>query len=420
MVVLMPNCTFLSEVSRMIEIHKALFKINVPSLIATHGGTYEFIFEQEKLKYDTLSPVFTKETSLKYLEIVRDGGRKKMFTSEEIIEQVKNEVAYLRRVKATAVISGFTLSARLSSSVCNIPLFVTHLGSFVPITVEKGMFSFYECFHNAFTDKLPRKWIDNLGKLVLMILKGPIEPYITAAKYFKIEPVLGMVDLLMGDYTLITDVPEILQISETELHEWNPSRNKICRPDAKLAYVGPIFANLFGEVSHHVLNFLNTEKPKIYVSMNSGKKSDLELVIRSFEGMDVKVLVCSTVHQVSFKKLEQILIADFLPSPQIMPLCDLAIINGGQGTVQTAINSGVPIIGFPLQPEQNFNLMQVQKHGAGICMSLYDLRRGKLKTKITEVLQNLDYKTKMGRLKDWQSQRDGAVETAKLVQQTIG
>jgi UDP:flavonoid glycosyltransferase YjiC (YdhE family) len=42
---------------------------------------------------------------------------------------------------------------------------------------------------------------------------------------------------------------------------------------------------------------------------------------------------------------------------------DLAVIAGGQGSVQTALAAGVPFIGIPLQPEQDANVAFAQRHG---------------------------------------------------------
>lgn len=186
-----------------------------------------------------------------------------------------------------------------------------------------------------------------------------------------------------------------------------------------MAYTGPIYARLSSEVPKAVYKFLETDLPRIYVAMNSGYHKHLLQVCQTLQQMEVKAVICSTVHSLPEENPDRILIRDFLPSHRVMPLCDLAIINGGQGTVQTAISAGIPVIGFPLQPEQNFNLYQVQKHGGGRCMSLFDLRRGKLKKVITEILNDPAYKQSMNQLKTWQSTKDGAMETARFVESLI-
>ena len=48
---------------------------------------------------------------------------------------------------------------------------------------------------------------------------------------------------------------------------------------------------------------------------------------------------------------------------------DVSLIHGGQGTVQSAMASGTPVIGVDLQMEQHFNLSNVERRGAGIHLS---------------------------------------------------
>ncbi|MEJ2617730.1 MAG: glycosyltransferase, partial [Ignavibacteriaceae bacterium] len=142
-------------------------------------------------------------------------------------------------------------------------------------------------------------------------------------------------------------------------------------------------------------------------------------VYNTLSEMDVNAVFCSLVHNKTFPSSEKILVVDFLPSHLVMPLCDIAIIHGGQGSVQTAISAAIPIIGFPIQPEQNFNLKLVERHGAGICLSLRSLRKGLLRQSIEKVLNNNNYKKSIEQLKQWQSYRDGASEVAKIISDLI-
>ena len=98
-----------------------------------------------------------------------------------------------------------------------------------------------------------------------------------------------------------------------------------------------------------------------------------------------------------------------------MPLFDLAIIHGGQGSIQTAIASGIPIIGFPLQPEQNLNLQLIENHGAGFNLPLYLLKNGKLNNYISKILNDKNFSPKMKKLKAWQEKYNGPENAAKTL-----
>jgi hypothetical protein len=51
-----------------------------------------------------------------------------------------------------------------------------------------------------------------------------------------------------------------------------------------------------------------------------------------------------------YSHLKNVLVYDWLPAPKVNPLADIAVIHGGQGTVQTACAAGTPSIGIGLQP----------------------------------------------------------------------
>jgi UDP:flavonoid glycosyltransferase YjiC (YdhE family) len=232
------------------------------------------------------------------------------------------------------------------------------------------------------------------------------------AKELGIDPVRGLFDLMLGDLVLVTDVPEILGITEKDLEAWRPQTHHY-RPDLRFSYVGAIFAREFGEVPDEVVRFLDSDEPKVYVALASSRPEYLRAVLETLEDMSVRAVVATTIHGSGLDSGANILTYDFLPSHEVMQLCDAAIIHGGQGTVQTAIASGTPVVGFPLQPEQNVNLKIVEQLGGGRTLSLKALRRGRLRSSLVEVLGNPSFKRAMANLRDRQAQRNGPAEAAR-------
>lgn len=91
-----------------------------------------------------------------------------------------------------------------------------------------------------------------------------------------------------------------------------------------------------------------------------------------------------------------------------MPLVDLAVIHGGQGSVQTAIASGGPVVGFPLHGEQYLNLKLVERHAAGRClMSQKAARKARFRVVIEQILADPSFKANMQRLQALQARHDG-------------
>jgi UDP:flavonoid glycosyltransferase YjiC (YdhE family) len=332
---------------------------------------------------------------------------------------VQSEIEYFRKNSASLAVSGFTLSARLSTTAIEIPLVVTHLGSWTPIALEKYGAVVSDVFKNQLTQFISAKLLDKFGTWLFRRTKSYTKIFDEVSKALGIPPCKSFFDLVMGNHTMITDVPEILGISESTVLDWCPENSNQCRPDSRLAYAGPIYARLFGGVPDDVIDFLETDKPKIYIAMNSGHLRDLQAVYHAIAQMDVVAIMVSTLHDVNWDQASNVILKSFLPSHKVMPMCDLAIIQGGQGTIQTAIASGIPLIGFPLQPEQNFNLRRISDLGAGICMALFDLRRGKLKPAIEKVLHNPGFRQRAQELRKYQASRDGAQQTAQYIHQLV-
>ncbi len=125
----------------------------------------------------------------------------------------------------------------------------------------------------------------------------------------------------------------------------------------------------------------------------------------------------STTH--SFEEYPNIMVKKHLPSHLVIPLVDCAVIYGGQGSVQTAIASGAPVVGYPLQGEQYFNLKIIERHGAGICLPLNAIRKRKFRTAVEKVLGDATFKTNMQRLQSYQACCDGAENAATILQEMI-
>ncbi len=417
-IVCLPNCAYLSEVSRLIAIYRKLEELGVDVIMASHGGTFEFELDSEGIPYERIEPAMSEDLCQRYIQ-AGIKGPEGILTKEEVRSAVQAEMDFFREKGATAVVTGFMITTALSARGAGIPLVVDHLGSFVPPIFERKLFTCREAFDNTFTRLVPASWMNWLIGWLMLHMSHQLKTFNLVAKELNIEPVRNMFDLCMGDLTLVTDVPEILTISEDEIEGWRPDNNRHYRPSARLKYAGAIYAQLFGQVPEDVQEFLQSDKPKLYVALASSTPEYVQLVYDTLASMDMKAILCSMVHTGEFGQVENIIVRDYLPSHLVMPMCDLVIIHGGQGSVQSAIASGTPLIGFPLQPEQNFNIMQVERHGGGLCMSLRNLKKGKLRPAIVRVLNDRSYKTNMKKLQAFQETRDGPLEAAKCVIELI-
>ena len=78
----------------------------------------------------------------------------------------------------------------------------------------------------------------------------------------------------------------------------------------------------------------------------------------------------------------------FVPAKAINEKVDLVICHGGQGTLQTAITSAVPLIGVATQPEQKINLEHLEAFGSAIRIPMRKWNCKTLEKKIQEVLEH--------------------------------
>jgi UDP:flavonoid glycosyltransferase YjiC (YdhE family) len=414
-IVCLPNCSFLSETSRMLAVHRALRNQGNEAVLATHGGPYEFVIQEAEFEYDRLARISEPEDHLRYVQTATTPWHPVYRDSETLEKHVVNEIEYFQRQDAEAVVSGFTLSAALSARAVGIPLVVTHLGAFIPPVWERGELAFAETWDSQLTGWIPRNWLDRFGNWLAPRMRFQTRLFNSVAKRIGCDPVHSTADLMLGDLTLVTDVPEILGIPDEDMEAWRPGNSSWYRRSTRFQYAGAIFAKCFGSISEEIESFLGTKKPTVYVALASTQPQYIYKVCSTLLEMEIRALVATTTQPVCIPESPDLLIKDFLPSHLVMPLCDLVIIHGGQGSVQTAIAAGVPLIGIPLQPEQNTNLRLVERQGAGLCLSLRDLKRGKLRTAIEKLLRASSYRKSMARLQGWQASRDGEVEAARAI-----
>ena len=412
---LFPNTAYLSETSRAIAIYRALREEGESPFVATHGGTYEFVLQKEHIPYHIVPPVMTPERCRDYV-LANNGKKPRFYSTQELREHVNAEVYFFREHMIRVVHIGFTLSAKLSARVEGIPLSTTH-GSFFPLVFEKRLAPYRKDFNRGPVRLLPESWKVRFVNWLYSHGRFYTGPFNAVARESGIPPIRSVVDLFSGDYTFVTDTPEIIGISTEEMEAWENAADSRYSSSIRLIHAGAIYAKLFGELPQDVLDFLNTDKPKLFVALTSSAEDYLSAVYDCVKHLDVRVVFCTTTQPKRFKSSEHVLITDHVPSHRIMPMCDLAIIHGGQGSVQTAIASGTPVIGFALQPEQNLNLQLVENHGAGFNLTVSELKRRRLAGYIHSVLSDRRFAVNMNRLREWQARYDGPKNVARGLQE---
>ncbi|WP_161962411.1 glycosyltransferase [Nocardioides speluncae] len=351
MICLLPSCAYLSETSRMLEIHSALSRLGVPVRVATHGGTHEPLLAAAGVEYDVIGPPMDAERSARLVREAIGAGPvgQSMYADDELLAYVRAEAAYFREHDVRVAVTGFTLTALLSTRLAGIPLVTEYAGSFVPPVFERGL--------------LPGGLRGRVAGALLPRLRHYCSGFNRVAAELGVEPVPSLPALLLGDLTLVPEVPEVLGISRADLEAWRP-RGRGYRAGTRLRYSGPLFAHLEVPVPDRAAEFLAGPGPVVYVALTSTRAALVRETVAAAAATGARVLVAGTVHDVADLESDRVLVAGVLPSHEVMPQVDLAVVTGGQGSVQTAMAAGTPVLGVPLQLEQQLNLALLSRLGA--------------------------------------------------------
>jgi UDP:flavonoid glycosyltransferase YjiC (YdhE family) len=415
---LLPNCCFLSETSRMIEIHRALVARGAAVRVATHGGTYESALRDAGIRYDVLGPGMSPERCAAFVRSVPGIGPtdQSMWSDDELRSYAKLERAYFEEHGVTAAVTGWTLTALLSTQLAGIPLVTEHAGSFVPPLFERGLLPLPEVRLGLPLERwLPRRLRQRLYNAGATRLTIYTSGFNRVADELGVEGVPSFGALLLGDLTLVTDVPEVLGVSHEDVDEWEPKDPSRYRDGARCRYAGPIYAHLALPVPERVERFL-AEPPVVYVAITSSTAELVRDVVGALRELDVRILVAATVHDL--RDLEEdgrVIVEGVLPSHEIMPRVQLAVTSGGQGSVQTALASGIPLVGIPLQPEQHANVALVERQGAARLVGQKEAGTSALTDAARELLEDDRYREDARRLQAAYAAVDGPGAAADAI-----
>ena len=309
------------------------------------------------------------------------------------------EAAFFAERGVEVAVVGWTLTALLSTRIAGIPLVAEHAGSFVPPLLERGL--------------LPG--VDP-SLVDLDLYTGGFN---RVAAELGVEGVPSFPALLLGDLTLVTEVPEVLGITAAEIESWVPTPTGRYRPGTRMRCTGPLFAHLDAPVPDDVEAFLDSPGPVIYVAITSSPPDLVRHVVANLAPLGARVLVAATVHDLGDLAGPDVCVAGVLPSHEVMPRVDLAVTAGGQGSVQTAIASGCPFVGIPLQPEQHSNVAIVEGHGAARLVPLDQAGGSALTDAARQLLGDPNARAQARRLQQLYAAVDGPGAAADAIAELL-
>ena len=266
------------------------------------------------------------------------------------------------------LVFGFIPPAGIAAQVLRVPA-----ASYLPFPAYRPWFRRHflkdipDEIEGALTARLPRgvrRWMAALLSRVITRKRFFTQPTFAAAArelgWAATSP--DLFAMLDADIQLVNDLPAYYAGEDVGPHA---------------CITGPVFNRpADAPVAPDILRqFAPGDVPRVFVSMgSSGEKPYLLTAIDAVARVACRAVVVVPPHMCSLEEARReagdaphVLLTDaFVPAHVVNAMADYAIIHGGQGTVQTAVFSGTPVVGVGMQAEQGVNLDHVVHRGAGI------------------------------------------------------
>lgn len=401
-----PETINIAETTRMVEIAK-LLRDKYDCIFAGYSDEYSGIIKNAGFEFIPLKPWLTKEKTEHLWRVDRMESFADPFTESELEERVKSEIEAIKNNNVSAVIMGFTLSFAISARVCKTPLIYFMPFPLTEPFLRNNLANVPDDFYRGPVKIIPEKWLTGIINNWFLNTKLWIKPFKRICFKYGIKPINRLVELYQGDFNMITDIPELTGVPNL--------------PD-NWFYVGFIFAKLDEKIPD-IIKTIPQDKPLIYCSMGSSANKDiLKQVIQAFSSIDCYVISPMKKHLDEMKLTipKNVYVTDWLPAHIVNPMAKIAVIHGGQGTVQTAVTSGTPFIGIGLQPEQESNIELIVKQGSARRIRKYEFSAKVLKKEIESLLDDKIAFEKAKRLSEYVKKYNGNELIVKHITNIIG
>lgn len=370
----------LGDFTRALETAKGMSKTGAQVKFFNHGGVHNHLIGEAGIEAEDLEPELTWEQH----EVIMDINRYKApigtpipVDKEQWVKMAEADLKTYEEFKPDGVYAGLSLSCMISLPYAKLPMITQVPTVNCPAFIQKGMYNMPNTMENNFflRHMLPSYVKRKIMRKVLLrdSAKASLTSFNEARKHFGLRPIYNITQLVKGDITLLPDMPELSGLPEKDL---TPG----------YYYTGPIFSMLDMPVDPQIEKVFNRPGINIFCSLgSSGFPEALKLIIKTLRKEKHFNIVCSTTTILDPKELgepsENFYACRFLPAHLVNEMADIAILHGGQGTIQTAVWAGTPVIGIGFQAEQQHNIDGIVKQGMAVRIPIYALsEKGILKS----------------------------------------
>jgi UDP:flavonoid glycosyltransferase YjiC (YdhE family) len=164
---------------------------------------------------------------------------------------------------------------------------------------------------------------------------------------------------------------------------------------------------------------LGTGGALVYLSLGSLASADVELMQRLVDvlGRTPHRYIVSKGPQADLYELADNMVgAEFLPQPAILPIVDLVITHGGNNTVTESWLFGKPMIVLPVFWDQYDNAQRVDELGLGVRLPTYTFEEERLSDAIDALIEDRPLAARLGAMSDRLRSRPGTVAAADAIE----
>jgi UDP:flavonoid glycosyltransferase YjiC (YdhE family) len=372
----------LAETSRLVRTAEQFRELGGRVVFFSHGGDYEELARESGFAIQRVPPVYSDEQVedlMKFDQLEKWGDP---FPDEWLIEHVLSEERAYAERGVSLVVTGFNVPCVLSARKAGVPLVYIIPGTALPAYFKAGLATFPDTFENALTRLLPNRLKDRATNWIVLRSRAGTGAFNRVARRFDLPPISSTLSLWMGDYTLASDLKEALDL---------PAEYDLPEED----YSGPLLAKLGLPVDEGVKAHLERPGRSIYFAMGSSGNKEIYLrALAALRRTDYNVVAAYTtiLGEDELPSVgNNLLLKKVVPAEIVNKMVDVAVLHGGQGTFYTAAYSGRPVVGIPMQWEQQYNIDILVRHGSAIRVSKRHFSEEALLGAITTILG--DYET---------------------------
>jgi MGT family glycosyltransferase len=172
---------------------------------------------------------------------------------------------------------------------------------------------------------------------------------------------------------------------------------------------------------------LDGDRPVVHVTQGTVDNVDLNRLLRpTIEALaDESVMVVATtggpdLSEINFPVPSNLYVAEHIPHDLLLPKVDVMVTNGGYGSVQRALSTGVPLVVAGDTEDKPEVAARVAWAGAGVDLKTGTPTAKAVRNAVREVLGDGRYLRRARELEAAYAQCDGVAEIVALIDEVVG